>query len=298
MTLMQKLLPTTVVGSYPAIQGKGLKSILDPFQPALETAVNDQIKAGIDIISSGQVRGDMISQIISLLPGIRGNNVTGMVQAPSKPITVHDTKYAVSKHERVKAMFAGPSTIAHALKIDTPVYRNKNELVLDLAQALAHEAKNLENAGITILQIDEPILSTGAADMATAHEAISAITGAVRVPACLHVCGNIGSVFDDIIKMPVEILDFEFACNPENLEYISGKDLKNKMIGFGVVDSSSEKIDSVEEIYSRILKATDLFDPAKILIDPDCGLRMHTRETAFAKLKNMVSAADMVRNEL
>jgi 5-methyltetrahydropteroyltriglutamate--homocysteine methyltransferase len=70
------------------------------------------------------------------------------------------------------------------------------------------------------------------------------------------------------------------------------------MIGFGVVDSSSEKIDSVEEIYSRILKATDLFDPAKILIDPDCGLRMHTRETAFAKLKNMVSAAGMVRNEL
>ena len=114
----------------------------------------------------------------------------------------------------------------------------------------------------------------------------------------MHVCGNIEGIIDDLIKMPVDILDFEFSCSPENLEILSKKELAGKKIGFGAVDSAFSGIDTVEIIKSRIEKGIDIFGPEKILVDPDCGLRMHTREVAFGKLKNMVLAADEIRNSL
>ncbi|MBP2132902.1 5-methyltetrahydropteroyltriglutamate--homocysteine methyltransferase [Methanomicrobium sp. W14] len=298
MKLINKIIPTTVVGSYPAVKSKGLKSFLDPYRQALETAVGDQIKSGIDIISTGQVRGDMITTLTSQIPGIRDQKVKGVIQPPLKPMTAEDTKYAVSRHNKVKAMLAGPSTISHALKIDTPLYRSRDELILDLAQIIAKEALNLESLGIAIFQIDEPILSTGIADMGTAYQAVSAITGALRVPTCIHVCGDIGKVIDSIIKMPVDIIDLEFSCNPENLETVSKKEFSGKQIGFGAVDSTSPEIDTVDEIKARIEKGIEIFGPEKLLIDPDCGLRMHKRDVAFKKLKNMVEAAGEVRRNL
>ncbi len=92
MKIMAKSLPTTVVGSYPAIKAKGFKSMLNPYKEALEIAVSDQINAGIDIISTGQIRGDMISTILSKLPGISSHDVTGLIKPASGPITVADTK--------------------------------------------------------------------------------------------------------------------------------------------------------------------------------------------------------------
>lgn len=298
MKIMAKKLPTTVVGSYPVVKAKGFKSMLNPYREALEIAVTDQINAGVDIISTGQVRGDMVSTILSQLPGISGQEVKGLIKPASGPITVSDTKYALSKHGKVKAMFAGPSTLAHALKIKTPMYRNRDEIIPDIANALVQEAGYLQETGVTILQIDEPILSTGIANMNAAYESISSIAGTLRVPVCLHVCGNVGAVFDDIMKMPVDIIDLEFANNPDNIETISKNEIRNKIIGYGVVDSADEAIDPVETIVSRIEKAVDLLGPEKIIIDPDCGLRMHRRDVAFGKLKNMTEAAETVRLEL
>jgi len=298
MKLIKKILPTTVVGSYPAVKAKGLKSLIDPYSQALDIAVNDQITAGVDIISSGQVRGDMITSLTSQIPGIRDQRVTGILKPTQKPMTADDTKYAISKHPKVKAMLAGPSTISHALKIDTPLYRNRDELILDVAQIIAAEALRLESLGIAIFQVDEPILSTGIADMNTAYQAVSAITGVLRVPTCMHVCGNIEGIIDSLLKMPVDILDLEFSCNHDNLETISKKEIRDKQIGFGAVDSTDSAIDSVEIIKSRIEKGVEIFGPEKLLVDPDCGLRMHTREVAFGKLKNMVIAAGEVRCNL
>ena len=298
MKIMAKSLPTTVVGSYPAVKAKGFKSMLNPYKEALEIAVSDQINAGIDIISTGQIRGDMISTILSKLPGISSHDVTGLIKPASGPITVADTKYAVSKHSKVKAMFAGPSTLAHALKIKTPMYRNREEIIPDIARALVQEALLLQETGITILQIDEPILSTGIACLDTAYESISLITGAVRVPTCLHVCGNVGNIIDELLKMPVDIIDLEFANNPDNIDTISKNEIRNKLIGYGVIDSADPAIEEVPTVISRIEAGIDLLGADKILIDPDCGLRMHERATAFGKLRNMTAAADSVRLEL
>ena len=297
MTLTGICLPTTVVGSYPVVKGSGLLARMDPLKNAVEVAVADQIAAGIDIISDGQVRGDMIRAFTSHLPGIRGSAVVGKVQPAARPITLADTKYALSKHPKVKGILTGPSTLAHGLALETPFYRNKDELVLDLAQALVVEADYLQNAGVTLLQIDEPIFSTGAANIAIGREAVNAIVGRLRVPVCLHVCGNLEDVVDDVLRTDVAVFDFEFANNPENLEVLSEKDLRGRMIGYGCVDSADPGVESVETIKKRIEAGVNVFSPDAMLIDPDCGLRMQSREAASGKLKNMVVAAGLVRAE-
>jgi 5-methyltetrahydropteroyltriglutamate--homocysteine methyltransferase len=151
---------------------------------------------------------------------------------------------------------------------------------------------------VTVIQIDEPILSTGAADLHAAQQAVQTITSVLRVPTCLHVCGDLSSVIDDVLRIRVNILDFEFANNPANRELLTGRDLGGRMLGYGVVDSSDPAVESVEVVEARIREAVDCFDPATLLIDPDCGLRMLTRDAAFAKLRNMAAAAARVRNEL
>ena len=98
--------------------------------------------------------------------------------------------------------------------------------------------------------------------------------------------------------MPVDIIDLEFAKDPGNLDLLSGKDLQGKMLGYGCVDSSSPVVESTATIESRIRKGLELFSPEQLLIDPDCGLRMQTRDVAFAKLTNMVAATRIVRNEV
>ena len=297
MTLTSVRLPTTVVGSYPVVKGSGLFARMNPLKHAVEVAVADQISAGIDIISDGQVRGDMIRAFTSHLPGIRGSSVVGKVQPAQRPITLADTKYALSRHPKVKGILTGPSTLAHGLAIETSFYRNKEELVLDLAQALAVEARHLQDAGVALIQFDEPIFSTGAANIAVGREAVNAIAGVLRTPVCLHVCGNLETVIDDILRTNVAIFDFEFANNPGNLEVLSEKDLRGRMVGYGCVDSADPGIESIEAIKKRSEAGVDIFSPEAMLLDPDCGMRMRTRDEAFGKLKNMVAAAKLVRAE-
>ena len=292
---INKVLATTVVGSYPVVKSGGLRSLFDPLHSAVETAVADQIGAGLDIISDGQVRGDMITAFASKLPGVRDQDVIGKIQPAAGAITVADAKYALSKFPKVKGIITGPSTLAHGLHISTPMYRNKEELALDLAAALIIEARSLEAAGVTLIQLDEPILSTGIADLAIGKQAVEMIASAVRIPVCMHVCGNIANVIDEILKYNVSVLDFEFSNNQANLDIISRRDLTGKMLGYGCVDSSTEDIETVPEIRKRIEKAVEYFDPKILLIDPDCGLRMRSRESAYWKLKNMCDAAKEVR---
>lgn len=292
------ILPTTVVGSYPGQPKRTLKSLFDPLHGAVEEAVTLQKKAGITIISDGQVRGDMIGAFASKLPGIRGSDVIGRVMPPDQAITIKDTAYAVRQHPYVKAIITGPSTLAYGLHLGTPQYRNRSELVPDIASSLVVEARGLSKTGAVMLQIDEPILSTGAADLDIAKKAIATIAKAVTIPVCLHACGNIAHIIDDLLAMPIQILDFEGSVNADNLASFSGKDLKDRYIGYGIVDSSSPVLESADEVKQRLLKGIDILGPERILPDPDCGLRMHTPESAYAKLTRLTGVVSEVRQEL
>lgn len=295
MSLPPVLLPTTVVGSYPPVEGRGLRSLLDRHRTALETAVADQLRAGVEIVSDGQVRADMVSTFARQLPGIREGRVIGRIEPPAHPITVEDARYARSKAPYVKGILTGPTTLAHALHLDTHVYRNKEEVALDLAGVLAAEARGLAAAGICMLQIDEPILSTGAADPSAAAEAIGLVARGLPVPVALHACGPIAGMIDALLRYPVEILDLEFAGHPGNLEVLGPRELGEKRIGLGVVVSSSDEVETVETIRTRVERGVEVFGPERLLVDPDCGLRMRSREAAFAKLSHMVEAVRSVR---
>lgn len=289
------LLPTTVVGSYPAVKGTGLSSLLDPYKKAVAFAVDRQIAAGVDIISDGQVRADMVRAFVSKLPGIQGNTVIGRVLAAEKPITGSDTRYALTKHKYVKGILTGPCTLAYALQINTPVYRNREELVTDLARALQSEAKFLAAAGVCMIQIDEPILSTGAMEIRVAKNALNILFDGVNVPSCIHTCGNLSTVSGEWVRLPVDVIDFEFSVSPGNLDALARHDLRGKKIGCGCVNSSDPHIESVPEIEKRINACIDMFGAENILVDPDCGLRMLAHDVAFAKLKHMCDAVKHVR---
>ena len=80
------------------------------------------------------------------------------------------------------------------------------------------------------------------------------------MPACMRRL----ELIDEILSMPVDIIDLEFAKNPGNLDLLSGKDLKGKMVGYGCVDSSSPDVESTETIASRIRKGLEVFTPEQV----------------------------------
>ncbi len=240
----------------------------------------------------------MVNMFTGLIPGIRGGEVIGPVSPASGPITVSDTRYALSEAPRVKGIITGPTTLSFALHIATPAYRNRGELSLDLARVLAREAERLEAAGVAMIQIDEPVLSTGAVDIQNAAEAIKNVIGGLSVPVCLHVCGNLSSLLPELLSFPVSILDFEFARSPSNLGLCREFDFGKKMIGFGCVDSARPEVEPVSLIRERIQGALTVFSPGQLLIDPDCGLRMLPRDAAARKLQHMVTAVAETRDGL
>ena len=174
----------------------------------------------------------------------------------------------------------------------------KEEVAEDLARALHVEARNLAAAGCSIIQVDEPILSTGAVSVDTAKKCLSIIFDGIDTASCIHTCGILGGIASEWSKLPVDILDFEYAVSKENLDTLSKQDLHGKKIGCGCVKSSNQNIESVEEIQENIISCIDVFGKDNILIDPDCGLRMHTPEGAYQKLANMCEAVRSVRMEL
>ena len=98
-----------------------------------------------------------------------------------------------------------------------------------------------------------------------------------------------GADLDEVIARCLE------AVREVDRDLLSRRDLTGRMLGFGCVDSTTDRIESTAEIRKRIEKGVEIFDPKILLIDPDCGMRMRTREAAFAKLKYMCDAAKEVR---
>ena len=327
----------TVVGSYPAItckpekpteKIKDLLGLYDKYECGVKRAVQDQLNAGIDIVSDGQIRGDMIEIFINKMYGFDGRMVTGKIEY-AEPITLKDLKYASRLIRRkqatdtsltgspekksgkgIKGIITGPCTIASSIRVEQ-CYSDKKDknLIYDLAMALRKEALTIEKH-VTMIQIDEPILSTGYYDLDLARNAVGIITKDITVPTAMHVCGDIMSVSEELNEFNVDILDHEFASNRKNLAIL--ENIK-KDIGFGCVDTKQKTVDSVDAIKNliiegiEILKNRDDIDRKKaiknmldkhVLIDPDCGMRLLPIDSAYQKLKNMVTAAEEVEREM
>jgi len=294
---------TTVVGSFP-IKLKGETSFLgklksnlglnDPYKIAIEDAVKLQLEEGIDIISDGAVRGDMIESFVKHIPGFTYQNnistITSKIRTPPVDITVKDMKYAMSvldnelknsnlsdedkKNKGVKGIITGPSTIVYSSRIES-FYKDKNSAIIDLAHALKKEVKSIDDNGAKYIQIDEPFLSTGIVDLKNAKEAISILSEDIEIPVAMHVCGDLTNVFKDLIKFPIDLLDCEFAGNNTNINILEKNSelIHNKKIGFGCVDSASNTLDNAEEVKTLIQRGINAVGKDNLILDPDCGLR-------------------------
>lgn len=318
---------STVVGSYPVhmdedktFKNKILSSIgaNDPYKSAIKYAVESQIKAGIDIISDGQVRGEMVELFAKSTPGFKKKGNTFIIDSKisnfQKSFGATDLKLAIkymddffknqklSKEKKeeiskkgVKGIVTGPCTIVQSSKLG-PIYKDKNTAIVDMAYVLKEESVSLEKAGAKLIQIDEPFISTGLIDMNIAKQAIDIISDEISIPVSLHSCGDIVNVLKDLLRFNVDIIDCEFAGHPKNLDILEkySDNLNDKKIGLGVVDTKKLTVDSVEDITNIIKKGVDFVGENNLYIDPDCGMKLLPEEIAFYKLENMVKAIKKV----
>ena len=309
---------STVVGSFPvelkeasSAKNKLLNALgaYDPFKEAIKTSVIAQLDAGVDIVSDGQVRGDMVSIFTEFIPGMKivdGNTeIVSKIRNPVQEISVKDLQYAkkvmkeyfngsIPEGKGVKGIITGPNTIVHSSRL-TAFYKTKEDAIIDLAHSLKHEvdaiAKKVEPVYI---QIDEPFLSTGMVEMKTAREAIGILKDGLEVPLAMHVCGILSDCFSDIAEFNVDILDFEFAGNNVNLDVLEKNSslISNKKIGFGCVDSSVNTVDDIDDIDELVCRAINIVGKDNLFLDPDCGLRRAPKDVAFEKLRLMNQIKD------
>ena len=309
---------STVVGSFPveikeasSPKNKLLSALgaYDPFKESIKDSVIAQLDAGVDIISDGQVRGDMVSIFTRYIPGMKiedGNTViVSKIRNPTREISIKDLQYAkkimkeyysgnIPEGYGVKGIITGPNTIVHSSRI-AGFYKNKEDAIIDLAHSLKTEVDAIvRKVEPVYIQIDEPFLSTGMVDMKVASEAIDILHESLEIPLAMHVCGTLDGVFKDLAKFNVDILDMEFAGNNVNINVLEDNAnlIHNKKIGFGCVDSSVNTVDDIDDVDDLVIRAINIVGKENLLLDPDCGLRRAPKEVAFEKLRLMNQIKD------
>ncbi|WP_409201001.1 methionine synthase [Methanobrevibacter sp. DSM 116169] len=299
---------TSVVGSFPFeikspehAKDKFLNIIgkYDPYKLAIKDIVISQLNAGIDIVSDGQVRDDMVATFTKNIPGFIYEQNSSVIVSKIKPapyeITTNDIKFAknvLNNHinenddKGIKGIITGPSTLVYSSRIES-FYKNKDDAIIDLAKSLRLEIEAIDKLGVKYIQIDEPFLSTGMVNLATASKAIKILSSGIKTPIAIHVCGNLTEIFEKLINFKVDIIDCEFAGNDYNLKLLedNGKNLKNKTIGFGCLDTTLNKVDDYDKVKSLVKKAIDVVGPDNLILDPDCGLRKMDKDIAIKKLE-------------
>jgi 5-methyltetrahydropteroyltriglutamate--homocysteine methyltransferase len=317
------MLETTTVGSFPKpsylikarssySRGKIDRAKLHELEKqATEECIRMQEKLGLDILVHGEMeRGDMTTYFAERLEGMSisglvrsyGNRyyrkpiVEGKMTRP-KPMTVDMFKYAQSlTNKPVKGMLTGPYTMCDWSF--NRYYSSRRDVVLAFAEIIAQEVRELEAAGAKYIQVDEPAISTRPDELDLAIEAMSIVTKDIKAFTISHICyGDFAQIYPRLLDLPVDNLDLEFAnSNFQNLEVFS-KPKFTKGISVGVLDIHSHVLESKEQVKNGISQALEIFDPEKMFISPDCGLKTRTLSETEGKLAVMVEAVREIKSE-
>ena len=329
-------LPTTVVGSYSVPEWlERLKTeyyqrrisaqhLAEIHEVAIKAAVKDQERAGIDIVSDGELRRDNdIDYFLARIPGVHiaqraksdyydyyEAEVTAALPEDDKSSLGLAADYDFTRgltDRPVKFSFTGPFSLSR--RIGGTAYTEPAELVRALARRLNLEAHSLADAGALFLQIDEPFLAGYPEQAELAVEAVNIVTDGVPVTWGLHVCygnryarpsweGHYDFLFPAVLAAHVDQLVLEFARKGlEDLRLI--KDYSwHSSLGLGVIDVKSPALETPDLVAARIRRALEYVEPDRLMINPDCGLRHLTPEVARRKLHAMVAGTAIVRAEL
>jgi len=331
-----RYLPTTVVGSYSVPEWlERLKTeyyqrrisaqhLAEIHEVAIKAAVKDQERAGIDIVSDGELRRDNdIDYFLARIPGVqiaqRGKadyydyyeaEVTAPLPEDDKSSLGLAADFDFTRQltdQPVKFSFTGPFSLSR--RIADTAYTDPADLVRALARRLNSEARSLADSGATLLQIDEPFLAGYPEQASLAVEAVNIVTDGIPVTWALHVCygnryarpsweGHYDFLFPAVLAARVDQLVLEFARKGlEDLRLISEYSWPSAL-GLGVIDVKSATVESPELVAARIRRALEYVEPGRLMINPDCGLRHLAPEVARRKLRAMVAGAAVVRSEL
>jgi 5-methyltetrahydropteroyltriglutamate--homocysteine methyltransferase len=335
--ILPVLLPTTVIGSYSVPEWLGQvkndlyrhrisRKLFDEIhETAIKAAVLDQERAGIDIVSDGELRRDNdVDYLLASIPGVEISQpdkadyfdyFDAVVRHPlptSGPVSLGlagDFQFVRQLTDRpVKVSLTGPLSLARRIRNDG-AYPAPAGLVLTLARVLAVEAAELARAGAQLLQIDEPLLAGDPEDTELAIEAVNIVTSGADVSWILHVCygnryarplweGHYDFLFPAVNEAAVDQLALEFARTGDDDLSLVEQHHWERGLGLGVIDVKTEQVESPELVATRIRRALRFVAPEKLMINPDCGLRHLPPPVARAKLAAMVAGTALVRAEL
>jgi 5-methyltetrahydropteroyltriglutamate--homocysteine methyltransferase len=341
---MNKLFPTSLVGSYaqpdwlidraklagrfpPRVRATELWRVapewLDQAQDdATLLAIRDQERAGLDIITDGEMRRESYSnRFATALEGVDIDNpgtaldrsghpnpvprVVGPIRR-KHPVEVRDLEFLKANTDRmVKMTVPGPFTMSQQAQND--YYGDLAEMALDYAAAVNEEMKDLFAAGADVVQIDEPYMQARPEKareygLAAVNRALEGLTGTTALHICfgyaaiIHVRPEGYSFLPELAAAPLKQISIETAQS--NLDTSVLAKLPGKTVILGVIDLHDMTVETPEKVAERIRKALPYVAAKNIIVAPDCGMKYLPRDVAFGKLQAMVAGAGIVRQEV
>ncbi|KAA5974566.1 MULTISPECIES: methionine synthase [unclassified Pantoea] len=340
---MKTLLPTSTAGSLPKPSWIAQPEVLwSPWKlqddelvagklDALRLCLDDQVRAGIDIVSDGeQTRQHFVTTFIEHLSGVdfekrevvRIRNrydasvptVVGEVSR-QKPVFVEDAKVLRKLTDRpIKWALPGPMTMIDTL-FDNH-YKSREKLAWEFAKILNQEAKELEAAGVDIIQFDEPAFNVFFDEVN--DWGIAALERAVEGLKCetaVHICYGYGikantdwkktlgtewrqyeEVFPKLQRSSIDIVSLECQNSRVPMDLIEL--IRGKKVMVGAIDVATHNIETPEEVASTLRKALQFVDAGNLYPSTNCGMIPLPRHVANGKLNALSAGAEIVRREI
>ena len=340
---MKKLLPTSTAGSLPKpswlAQPETLWSpwklqdqeLIDGKHDALRLCLADQLQAGLDIVSDGeQTRQHFVTTFIEHLDGVDFENrevvrirnrydasvptVVGAV-VRKQPVFVENAKFLRQQTTQpIKWALPGPMTMIDTLS--DKHYKSREKLAWEFAKILNQEAKELEAAGVDIIQFDEPAFNVFFDEVN--DWGIAALERAIEGLKCeiaVHICYGYGikantdwkktlgtewrqyeEIFPKLQKSNIDIVSLECQNSRVPMDLIEL--IRGKKVMVGAIDVATNTIETPEEVANTLRKALQFVDADKLYPSTNCGMTPLSRSVASGKMKALSAGAEIVRNEL
>jgi len=344
MPKIDHLLPTTVVGSYVQpdwlVDRDMLRSMVPPRVRAAEiwkippdqledaqdaatlAAIHDMERAGIDVITDGEIRRESYSnRFATALSGIDLDNpaevpgrsgkpitvprITGPIRR-TRPVEVRDVEFLRANTDRaIKITLPGPFTMTQTAVDD--YYGDDEACAMAFAAAVNEEVRDLFTAGADVVQLDEPWMQAKP-DKAKQYavkvinRALHGASGTTAVHMCFgyaHAVKNKPSGYSFLPELAACTADqISIEAAQPGLDAAALEALAGKTIIVGVLDLADSKIETAEIVAGRIRAALEFVPANKVMVAPDCGMKYLSRAVAFGKLKALAEGAAIVRAEL
>ncbi|WP_217517351.1 methionine synthase [Vibrio metschnikovii] len=340
---MTKLLPTSTAGSLPKptwlAQPEVLWSpwkleqqeLIDGKYDALRIALHEQLISGVDIVSDGeQTRQHFVTTFIEHLHGVDFENrqtvkirdrydasvpsVVGPVSR-QKSVFVEDAKFLRSQTDKpIKWALPGPMTMVDTLY--DGYYQSRKELAFEFAKILNEEAKELEAAGVDIIQFDEPAFNVFFDEVNDwGIEALERAIDGLKCETAVHICYGYGikantdwkktlgsewrqyeEVFPKLQQSNIDIISLE--CHNSHVPMELLELVRGKKVMVGAIDVATNHIETPEAVAATLRNALKYVDADKLYPCTNCGMAPLSRSVARAKLHSLSAGAEIVRNEL